>query len=107
MSLLGKIAPAIQAAGKVIEDPYLPEISCHLLRLNKITRGVPAGPPCPRTAVSPTARPKGIGLSTAAKPLRAWVWAKENPIIAAAAGASIVGLIWGVGYRMGKKRKRR
>jgi hypothetical protein len=106
MSLLGKIAPAIQAASKVVEDPYLPEVSCHILRLNRIAKDQNPGAPCPRTTVSPHTK-KGIGLSAAAKPLRAWVWARENPIVAVAAGTSVIGLIWGLGYYSGKKRRRR
>lgn len=94
---------AISAASKVVQDPALPEITCHVLRLNKMAEGKPPGLPCPRPSY--TGKGGGIGLALAVVPLRAVVWARENPVLAGAAGLAAVGALVGLGYYWGKKQK--
>lgn len=103
--LITKGGPAIAAAGKVIQDPGLPEITCHVLRLNKITEGKDPGPPCPRRHYTTADKRRGVGLSRAATPLRVVVWAREKPVVAAAIGIATVGFLVGVGYYWGRKEK--
>jgi hypothetical protein len=104
-SLLTRGASALKAASKVIEDPALPQITCHVLRLNKITRNEDPGPPCPKIVLTEAQRRKGVGLAAAEKPLRAFVWARKNPAIAIGIGVGVVGMIWYVGYAMGKRKR--
>lgn len=103
--LITKGGPAVQAASKVITDPALPEITCHVLRLNAIVEGRDPGPPCARKVYTAVEKHKGVGLSLATTPLRMIVWARKNPAIAIGAGVGVVGLIWYLGYLMGKKGK--
>lgn len=103
--LITKGGPAVAAAGKVIQDPGLPEITCHLLRLNKITEGKDPGPPCPRPRYTTADKRRGVGLSRAATPLRAVVWARERPVAAIGIGIATVGLLVGIGYYWGRKKR--
>jgi hypothetical protein len=100
--LIKKGGPALQAASKVIQDPALPEIICHVLRLNKITEGKSPGPVCAKINYTAAQKRTGLGLARVTKPLRAAVWARQHPAVAAGIGAGVVGFIWFVGYRMGK-----
>lgn len=102
--LITKGGPAIQAASKVISDPALPEITCHILRLNNVVAGKNPGPPCPRTAYSPAQKRQGVGMHLATKPLRAAVWARRHPAVAIGIGVGVVGLFVGIGYAMGKRK---
>lgn len=101
--LITKGGPAIAAAAKVIEDPALPEITCHVLRLNKLTEGKDPGGTCARRAYTEQEKQKGIGLTVLAKPLRLAVWTRQNPILAGLIGASVAGAFIGIGYLWGKK----
>jgi hypothetical protein len=47
---------------------------------------------------------KGIGLKTASAPLRGFVWLRQNPLIAGAIGVALVGGIYYLGYRKGRRR---
>lgn len=102
--VIAKGGPAVEAVSKVIQDPALPEVTCHLLRLNKLTEGRPPGPPCTRRSYSAAQRRQGVGLTLAVRPLRAAVWARENPVAAVAVGAGAVGALVGVGYLIGRRR---
>lgn len=102
-SLIERGGPAILAASKVVEDPALPEVGCHLLRLNKAARGLPVGPPC-ASAIYPK-RGLGVGLSRAVKPLRALVWARTHPITSSAMVSGAVGLLVLLGYYIGRRRQ--
>jgi hypothetical protein len=97
---------AIEAGARVAEDPYLPEVTCHILRLDKITDGLAPGPRCLKTVATKAHKDRGIGMESAAGPLRAFVWYKEHPAIVAALGLGAVGLVWYLGYSMGRKKRR-
>lgn len=101
--ILDKAAPAVLAASKVIEDPALPEIVCEVLRLNKVVSGQNPGPSCPRRVITGADKRKGVGLYVAREPLRAYVWARQNPFLALGAAAALVGVIGYVGYSMGRR----
>jgi len=101
MATLSTIGSAALAAGKVIEDPYLPEVACQLLRLNALERGMIPGAPCARTPKTRTN--KGIGMRYVAPPLRAAVWARQNRLAAIGIAAGAVFLIGYVGYQIGKR----
>lgn len=102
-SLINTGGPAIQAASKVISDPALPEITCNILRLNKVVAGQDPGPACAKRVYTAAQKRQGVGLSIAVVPLRVAVWARKNPALAIAAGASVVGLIGYIGYSIGKR----
>ena len=99
---LDRVGSAVEAASKVIEDPYLPEVTCHLLRLNRISRGENPGAPCSRTVVTAAQRGKGVGMGIAAKGLRVFAWARTNPGLAIGVGVGAVGLVFGLGYLVGR-----
>ena len=94
-----KIGSTVQAAAAISQDPALSEVTCHVLRMNAITEGRNPGPACPRHAYTPEEKQKGIGLYLATKPLRAAVWLRENPYVAVAGVAGIVGLVYWLGRR--------
>ncbi len=99
LELLETAGPALEAAIQLLEDPYLPEVTCNVLRLSKVEQGKPVGAPCP---VGPRGQRKGIGLRYAIKPLRAAVWVRINPLLATALGLSVVGSLIGIGVIIGK-----
>ena len=99
LELLETAGPALEAAIQLLEDPYLPEVTCNVLRLSKVEQGKPVGAPCP---VGPRGQRKGIGLRYAIKPLRAAVWVRLNPLLATALGISVVGSLIGIGVIIGK-----
>lgn len=101
--LINKGGPAVAAVAKVVQDPALPEVTCHVLRLNKITEGKDPGPPCVRKVYTPSEKKQGIGLTLAVTPLRAAVWARGNPVLAAGAGLAVAGVLIGVGYALGRR----
>ena len=103
--VIAKGGPAVQAASKIIQDPALPEVTCNVLRLSKVVEGRNAGPPCSRKTYSVQDRRKGVGLHLVVTPLRAAVWARKNPVLAAGAGVAVVGLLVGIGYHLGRKKK--
>ena len=104
MASLDTIGNVALATARVVEDPYLPEVACQLLRLNALERGALPGAPCKRTPPARAQiRNKGIGLRYVAGPLRAAVWARQNPVPAALIAAGTVFLIGYIGYSMGKK----
>jgi len=103
MSGLGDLASSIESAlgtgVNVAEDPYLPEVLCHINQLQQINAGQPAGV-CAETADN---LPGGVGLINAVKPMRAYVWAEANKpwswvLIAGVA----VGIPMLLGYELGK-----
>jgi len=92
--VLDTAGQALQAAGKVIEDPALPEVTRLVLRLNATTKGgakVPA---------------KGIGLSSAVTPLKGFLFYRENPWVVPVGILAVLGAPFYMGYLFGKKRKR-
>jgi hypothetical protein len=100
--LITKGGPAVQAASKVIQDPALPEITCNILRLNRVIEGKTPGPPCTKQRYTPAQKKRGVGLHLAVAPLRAAVWARSNPALAIGVGVGAVGLLVGIGYWLGK-----
>jgi hypothetical protein len=99
------IGSAVKAAGKIAEDPFLPEIACQIFRLNKIATNQNAGAACSHTIVAPKDRDKGVGLSVVAGPMRAFVWARAHPIQAAAVGVLAILGIYSLGYAVGRRRR--
>jgi hypothetical protein len=94
-----------KAALQVVEDPHLGEVACHVLRLSAMEEGRTPGPRCTRVAT--TTRPgSGIGLRYAVGPLRTFVAAREQPIIAAGVAVAVVGGLLGLGYLLAKRRHR-
>lgn len=94
-----KAAPdALKAVRAVLEDPYLPQVTKRILKLQEIEsrrKVVTAKPP---------AKGPGIGLSAAVKPLDAFIAYRQRPWLLAVVVAALVGIPWYVGYRMGRRR---
>ncbi len=100
---LFKKGPAVLRAGaKILEDPYLPEVACEVMRLSDIEGGKPAGARCPPTRVTAKMK-KGVGLRYAVKPLRALIFHKQNPWVVPVVLLGTLGAIFYLGYTMGKK----
>jgi hypothetical protein len=102
-TLWDRAGPTLKAGMAVIEDPYLPQVACEVLRLNAIQEGRRPGPKCPAPR-NPSSK-KGVGLSYAVKPLQAFVYARQRPWIVPAAILGVVGLSFAAGYwARGRKR---
>jgi len=94
--IIGTAGKALQAVGKVLEDPALPQVTVLVLKLNATTKGGAGGPPA-----------KGIGLSAALTPLKGFLYYRENPWIVYAGLAALVGAPFYLGYLFGTKKGRR
>lgn len=103
---LSKSATGLSAASAVLDDPYFPEVTCQILRLRDINKGIKGTKPCPPTVTTAAALRKGVGLVSVRRPLRAVVYAKANPWAAPLAAAVVVGVPMLIGYALGKKGKR-
>lgn len=91
-----------EAATKVARDPGLPEVTCNVLRLNRITEGLPPGPPCARRRYTAAEKRRGIGLAKMVAPLRGAVWARQHPAQSIAIGVGVIGALVGLGYWWGR-----
>lgn len=103
MSGLGDLASTIESAlgtgASIAEDPYLPEVLCHINQLQQINSGGQAGT-CADTADN---LPGGVGLINAVKPMRAYVWLQSNsPWGYIGLAAALIGLPMLIGYEIGK-----
>lgn len=97
---------AAQAVAAVVADPYLSEVSCHVLRLAAIERGEAPGPRCQEIPVVSSTIGKGIGLRYVVRPLRVAVSAREHPLLAAGVVAAVVGGIFFLGFAAGRGTRR-
>lgn len=103
----GKVASLLDVGKSILEDPYLPQVTCEVLRLGKIERGQLPGPPCRSTVgLSTAAVKKGIGLRFAVTPLKVWSYQRQHPWLLPTVVAGVLGLTFLVGYNVGKRRKR-
>ena len=97
----GTVGKAILAAGRAASDPYLPEVTCQMIRLANIEEKRPTGAPCYRT---PKNRAGGIGLRYAVAPLRHFVAYRERPwLLPLLVGAFIV-IPFAMGYAYGQEK---
>ncbi len=83
----------------VVKDPYLPELTCQVLRLAALERGQNPGPPCVRTKAAGTG---GIGLRYALVPVRLAVKVREQPIVTPLVVGGVVAGIFALGYLTGR-----
>lgn len=97
-SVLTTIENAVGAGLDVASDPYLPEVICRIGQLHAIKGNQPV-PPC---ATTPPGLPGGVGLDKAMYPLRAYVYAEQNPWVYPLAALVIFGLPMFIGYELGK-----
>ena len=98
----GDLADTATAAMKVAADPYLPEVTCHVLRLSALEEGKKPGPPCLRTRAGIRG---GAGLRYAVVPMRILVGVYERPYRSAAVAGGILLGIFALGYFTGKGRR--
>ncbi len=97
----GDIGDTASAAMKVAVDPYLPEVTCHVLRLAALEEGRDPGLRCLRTRTTVTN--KGVGLRYAVVPIRMAVNMYEHPYRAAAVAGGVLLGIFALGYLTGRR----
>lgn len=110
-----KLAPALISGGstalklgtRVMADPHLNEALCEGMRVVNVLDKQPPGRPCRRTGpVSKARLAKGVGLNQALMPARAFILHRQNPWALPVAIGGTVGLVFLVGYFIGKGRKK-
>lgn len=105
--IIAQALPIVNAAQGVLQDPALGEIVCQTTRLSRITDGREPGARCKKTVITAQNKNDGLGLSSALPGLRAFVWIRENPVLASATITAALGMFWfwgfSVGHRRGKK----
>ena len=102
-NIWNKAGPVLEAGVAVVNDPYLPQVACEVMRLQAIQAKRPPGPPCPSPKNPGN---KGVGLQYVVKPLKAFVYLRQHPWILPAGAAAAVGLIFAVGYAAGRRRSK-
>lgn len=92
----------LQSASEIINDPYLPEITCQIQSLSSMQKGGKAL----RCARQPKGLKGGIGMEVAIKPLRAFVFYTKNPWVVRAVVMAVLGVTFYAGYATAKSRKK-
>lgn len=98
---MGDLASTLATAADVASDPYLPEVICHIQQLKQIEHGEPVSV-CAETQEVIGA---GVGLRNAMVPLRAYVYAQQNPWAYIVGLAVVIGVPMWIGYELGKGHK--
>lgn len=99
VNALSTVTGAVGTAASVTQDPYLSETICHVQQLAENEKTGKITTVCAKT---PDGRTGGIGLRKVVKPLRAYVYAEQNPWVYPAAAAVAIGVPFLLGYLMGK-----
>lgn len=97
-SIVNTVSASLGTAVNVAEDPYLPEIVCHVGQLQQINAGQAPG----ACTELPDGLPGGVGLSAAVKPFRFYVYAKQNVWVFPAVALAILGIPFMLGYEWAK-----
>ena len=110
---LGSAADILSAGLSVAADPCLPKVTSLLLRLRDLEaastplRQVTSGATKPSGAKPPAAPAEvGIGLCRAVKPLQAIVFVRQRPWVLPVGALAVVGGLVGIGYALGRRRRR-
>jgi hypothetical protein len=98
-SALSTVTGAIGTAASAVNDPYLPETICHVRQMSELENGGRVVTTCAKTADGLRG---GIGLRKFVKPLRAYVYAEQNPWVYPVAIGAAVGVPLLLGYLLGK-----
>jgi hypothetical protein len=96
---MGDLASTLATAVDVASDPYLPEVICRIQQLKNIDHGEPVAV-CAETPDGIVGG--GVGLHNAMIPLRAYVYAQQNPWAYFVAIAVVLGVPMWIGYELGK-----
>lgn len=104
LELLGSTSQTGAAVAGMANDPYFPEVVCHLLRANNVAEGRPAGH-CQPTPPSAAATGRGIGLRHAILPVRAYVEHVRRPWLFPLLGAALLAGVYQLGVNDGKERR--
>lgn len=78
------------AAAAIATDPYLPEVTTLVLKLQSLEKG--------STAKSEGSTGKGVGLRNVVGPLRLFVKIQEKPWILPVTVVGIFGMVFAAGY---------
>lgn len=97
-SIVNTVSNALGTAVNVADDPYLPEVVCHIGQLQQINAGRAPG----ECTSLPDGLPGGVGLGSAIKPLRFYVYAKQHAWVFPAVVVGLFGLPFLLGYEYGK-----
>jgi hypothetical protein len=89
-----------QGIANVAMDPCLGTVAQQLNKLHELE----ASSSIPGVPSAPTQAALGIGLCKAVGPLQFVIWARTNPIPALMVGALVIGTIFGVGFKVGKRK---
>jgi hypothetical protein len=106
-ALLSVAKSTVRIAGQVAADPYLKETICVAQRVVNALGNKKPGPPCRRTGpVSAAQLKRGANLGKLLPAARAIVFHKKNPWVVPAVAVGTVGLIFWMGYFVGKSKKK-
>jgi hypothetical protein len=105
-TLLSKGSQALKLAQRALKDPHLQEVLCEANRVALVLDRKNPGARCRRTGkVSKAQLQQGIGLKGALLPARAFIFHRRNPWVLPAAIGGTVGLVFLMGYFVGKVNK--
>lgn len=94
------IAGAAKAVTQVAKDPCFDGVVKRVLTLREIEAAKPSKPSePPKKPAGP-----GVGLCQAIKPLDAVIYVRRRPWVLPVGAAVVVGLIFGLGYTVGRGR---
>jgi hypothetical protein len=101
VSVVRKVGPVLSTVRVIIDDPAFPAVVTRIRTLHEL-EAAQAAPATPGRV--PTSR-VGVGLHRVVPVLDAVIFARRNPWAPWVAGASLLLLIGGVGYGLGRRRR--
>lgn len=99
-------ATATQAALRIVQDPYLNEAACEVLRLSNTVRTGNPGGNCPRTSPRYRGTTQGVGLQHMVGPLRLYTLHRQKPWLAPVVVGGILMLTFYLGMEFQKGGRR-
>lgn len=101
---LSTVADVARVSLDVVQDPFLPEVTCLVMRMAALEQGRKP-PTCPKTALSTRlSQGRGIGLRYAVIPLRVTVKVRENPVLTPVVATGVVAGLFLLGYAIGRSK---
>jgi len=104
VTIIKKVAPYIDTAVLVVNDPALPKIMQRINTLHDIEAKKVQAFAVIAHKPPPTKDKIGISLKSFILPLDAFIYIKKNPIVPWLVGLGVLLLIGGTGYRLGQRR---
>lgn len=105
LAVLDKASTSIPTLTSIIEDPAFPQVMDRIKEMRAIAAaGPPAPPPAPSAKSSP---PPGVGLQKFLPFMDAAIFYLRNPAVTWVVGGSLVLVVAGLGYGLGRRSGRR